>query len=623
MIDAFLAQHAGLAVAASLLMLAVLPGFLVWRILGLEFCWLAWPGLLAISLVANFQLVFYLTLCGAYRVEALALAGLLCLAASATRVAAQGFVPAPPGARASAAPGQTSAALTALLVVLALASLAILAMRMAAGFTGVFEAWDAVVSWNRWAADWHRGIFPRNTYGYPQLIPAAWASTYQWLGSARIEFAAKALMALFPLAVATLFIDLYARTRWPAALAALAVWPMALLRVFPEIVDSGYVDVPAAFFILLCAHLLFLAGAGRLARAHAWPLAALCAAGAVLTKQAGWLAFALLLAALAAGWRRRDGAWRRDALRALAAFALLAGPALAYQYHGMWSGRDPGNFTYVTSTIYAGEPVAARLARAALTDAPRMAGALLPGPAGIALVAVLMLAALRLPAGRRCWLGVVLPCSLVWAMYFSYDLRNFMPAVPFVCLGLGLGLQSLAQALRLHREAPLTAHSAHPAASPAAAPRWAPAALLALLAASLLSPLTRADLLRSSEARRLASGDAPMNAALLEYGRSQGFAGKILTTHAPVARIPGLQEHFFFLPERPSLSAELVMAMKQNRPICHIIGLMPRGEEIRYLVLHAGVLAEAVDRALAGGELRLLHATAQLRFLEIRCPGQT
>ncbi|MCC6466904.1 MAG: hypothetical protein IT563_01170 [Alphaproteobacteria bacterium] len=620
MIDAFLAQHALLAAVAGALMVAVLPGFLAWLGTGLPFGWMAWPAVLALSLVANFQVTFYLTLGGINRVESQAVLAALLLACCAALLTSRRRGAEYGAAAASAAAplrrGATAPFLVAALAFLAGISAAALLQRLALGHTGVFEAWDAVVSWNRWAADWRRGISPRNTYGYPQLVPAAWATTYLWLGTDRIEFVAKGLMALFPLAVAALYVDLYLRTRWPAALAALAAWPVLLLRVFPEIVDSGYVDVPVAFFILLCVHLLFLARSGLAGRGRAWLLAAACAAGAVLSKQAGWLAFAVLLASLAAAYRPGDSSWRRDAARALAAFALLAGPALAHQYLGMWRGADPGNFTYVTSTIYGGETLLGRIGRALLVDTPRALEALLPAPAGVALLLALLLAALRLPAGRRCWLGLVLPYYLLWAMFFSYDLRNFMPAVPLLCLGLGLGVQSLAQALGLYREAGTSAPE-----KPAGrrAPALALAAMSAVLALSLLPQSTREDLLRRSEAERLRSGDAEMNAALLEHARRAGFAGRIFTTHAPLARIPGLQEHFFFLPDRPSLSSELVMAMKQNRPICHIIGLVPRGGEIRYLVLHAGVLPGVIEQGLAEGTLVLLHASPQLRFMALQC----
>ena len=614
-------EHALFAAVAGSLMVAVLPGFLAWLVTGLPFSWTTWPTVLALSLIANFEITFFLTLGGINRVEfQAAIAALLICCTTLLAFRRRGNLldavarPDAPHLRC----GTATPLLVAALALLAGISIAALLQQLALGYKGMFEAWDAVVSWNRWAADWWQGIFPRNTYGYPQLVPSAWATTYIWLGTDRIEFVAKGLMVLFPLAIAVLYVDLYLRTRWLAALVALAAWPVLLLRVFPEIIDSGYVDVPVAFFILLCVHVLFLAHAGLVDRGRAWLLAATCAAGAVLTKQAGWLAFAVLLASLSAAYQPGDSSWRRDATRALAAFVLLAGPALAYQYLGLWRGVDQSNFTYVTSTIYGGETVLGRIERALLVETQRVFRALLPVPTGVtmAILLALVFAALRLPAGRRCWFGLVLPYYLLWAAFFSYDLRNLMPAVPLLCLGLGLGAQSLAQAVGLYREAGAPAPEKPTGRR---APALALATMTALLALSLLPQTTRDDLLLRSEADRLRLGDAEMNAALLDHAQRIGFEGKIFTTYAPLARIPGLQQHFFFQPNKPSPSLEQVMAIKQNLPICQIIGIIPQGSDIRYLLLHLGVLPGVIEQALSEGTLILLHASPQLRFMEIQC----
>jgi len=40
------------------------------------------------------------------------------------------------------------------------------------GSSHIFSAFDAVVSLNRWAVDWHNNQFPTNTHEYPQLLPS-------------------------------------------------------------------------------------------------------------------------------------------------------------------------------------------------------------------------------------------------------------------------------------------------------------------------------------------------------------------------------------------------------------------------------------------------------------------
>ena len=61
----------------------------------------------------------------------------------------------------------------------------------------VFNTWDAVLSWNRWAVDWASNHMPVRTEDYPQLIPANWALIYKIIGTSSIQFFSKAIMPLF------------------------------------------------------------------------------------------------------------------------------------------------------------------------------------------------------------------------------------------------------------------------------------------------------------------------------------------------------------------------------------------------------------------------------------------
>ena len=56
----------------------------------------------------------------------------------------------------------------------------------------VFSAWDAVVSWNRWATEWATGRIPTDSRFYPQLIPVNWSITYILQGDTLSSFSPKA-----------------------------------------------------------------------------------------------------------------------------------------------------------------------------------------------------------------------------------------------------------------------------------------------------------------------------------------------------------------------------------------------------------------------------------------------
>ena len=76
----------------------------------------------------------------------------------------------------------------------------------------IFQQWDAVVSWNRWAQDWAGNHLPRTTAEYPQLLPCNMSLSYVFLQDASIWFFAKGFMFLFCLLLLLGMFDLYRRT---------------------------------------------------------------------------------------------------------------------------------------------------------------------------------------------------------------------------------------------------------------------------------------------------------------------------------------------------------------------------------------------------------------------------
>ena len=620
----FFSHYVLFAGFASLLMIAVLPGLALVKAGFQPGGWLLLPIVLGVSLTANFQLAFYLTLLGAYRIEALAVVFLVIVGwiALPNRGAVMSTHPTPP----SQGFRSQSVMLRLLSNLIVLAAIAPLLVRLASEIPGVFSAWDAVVSWNRWAQDWHQGNLPRNTYGYPQLVPSAWATTYVWLGTARIESWAKGLMALFPLAAIAIFADMHIRLRSSAALFAIVAWAIALMSAFPDVIDSGYVDVPVSFFILLTAYVLFLVQKNCLSASHGFTLAAIAAAGAVLTKQSGWLAAVMLFWAVVNTYREPGGANRRHAKTAFVIFLCLVGPWFAYKYFQIWNNTDPSNFAYVTTNIYAGESLLDRFKRAVTVNTPNMFGAVVPigwGAPILLILAISALAALQKTLGRVCWLAVALPYYLIWALFFSYDIRNLMPAIPFAALGLGVGIEAIGEKIFLRfssnarkgKSAVLQGWRSGIDASVAIL------VLLVLLSITLLVATTRDDLILINNALRLNSGDAALNTFLLDYRRNVGFKGKIISTYAPVAMIDGLKEYLSADPEHPSPSVAVIDALKKGAPVCQLIALMPHHAELRYLLLHRPLYFEMIDRGIADGSLRLIHETPAIRFIEILCPS--
>lgn len=165
----------------------------------------------------------------------------------------------------------------------------------------VFNTWDAVVSWNRWAVDWASNHFPYSTQDYPQLIPANWALIYQFIGTTEIQFFSKAIMPLFPLLIFLMLLGLGFETRNPAFFLAIELTRLIIKKFSAEFIAAGYVDFSLTFFVLLSFIMLFLAYKSENLddRLRYLFLSFIFVSGAVVTKQPGFFAlFGIILITL-------------------------------------------------------------------------------------------------------------------------------------------------------------------------------------------------------------------------------------------------------------------------------------------------------------------------------------
>ncbi|MGO9110005.1 MAG: hypothetical protein ACLP9L_12295 [Thermoguttaceae bacterium] len=326
----------------------------------------------------------------------------------------------------------------------------------------IFQQWDAVVSWNRWAVDWSANRLPYATSIYPQLLPTNLSLSYVFMQSSEVWIFAKAFQFLFCLMLLLAMLDL-ARIEGafgyvPGLLITYGLL-VALLRF--RMLSSGYVDVPLAFFALLPVYVLMLARntSEPLQRAKYLFAGALLAAGVALTKQTG-LYVAAVYPLLA--WRfvlRGDGPDRqRRHLRSLARMCLIMGLLIApwylYKVFDFQAGCDKNNTAQLLSDFHQGRDVLQRLFHAGNMIVAAIT------PTGAVLLLLAVSASLRDPLQR--WLvGIfVVPLGLIWAMGFSYDLRNLAVIVPWIGAAAGNGLmQIVSWAAVAYRSPPKLAHS--------------------------------------------------------------------------------------------------------------------------------------------------------------------
>jgi hypothetical protein len=153
----------------------------------------------------------------------------------------------------------------------------------------VFSAWDAVVSWNRWAVVWFTGEIPMDSHLYPQLIPLNWSIPYVLMGDTAIQFFAKGIMPLFALFLLAAFFNLVVETARYYFFISTVVMGILLRDFLNAGITNGYVDLAVAFFTFLAVYMLIRARAAveLEQRDRLLLIGALFSAGAAVTKQTG------------------------------------------------------------------------------------------------------------------------------------------------------------------------------------------------------------------------------------------------------------------------------------------------------------------------------------------------
>ncbi|HVY72526.1 MAG TPA: hypothetical protein VG984_00515 [Candidatus Paceibacterota bacterium] len=456
----------------ALLQAVLLPGLIVVRLLRIELpLSLRLAAILALSLMANYTTIFLLAWFGLYTAPAVLwsmvaeCAALLFLYRDVARTAltvsleqAQDAVIGSYEQRCAPVRawledtrrGTPEGFLLRLTLVLGAATVAYLSYLLISNVGTLFNLWDPIISWNRWALEWSANGLPRDTWEYPQLIPAAWSLAYVLAGSGG-EYFAKAIMPLFPLLTVLVMLGGGIRMRSPSYLLGgpMFVLLMRVLSGSAIMATEGYVDMAVTFFSFCAiATLLFIRPSTPDRQAAQFLLlGALFAIGAAMTKQAG-LYIVVLYPILSALIPLREHAplraqWLRQFLiYALAALALL-GPFYIYKEVAIHTQGDISVLPSIHNQIYGSGKSMFEVAGAGLWY-------LVTKTYGLAaLYAVLCLFAWRDRRVRALALLVIVPYTLFWSFVLSYDSRNISLVVPLVALVAAVGVERLIERRRV------------------------------------------------------------------------------------------------------------------------------------------------------------------------------
>jgi hypothetical protein len=446
-----------------------------------------------------------------------------------------------------------------------------IAIKIFAANPGIFNSWDDVVSWNRWAADWYAGHMPVRTYHYPQLVPANWSMMYHFVGTADIQFFAKAIMGIFPVAILLMFYDLFKKLKSDFFLSACAWSGFVLFNILGRYIGNGYMDIPSAFFCFSIFYVLLLTVGGFLPVFGGLVLGSVLLAASLLVKQPGlYMLIPFAAACIFILSKAGRGAVNRKTLTIAMAgsYLLLVGPWFLYKEVQIRNNTDVSEVIYVTKDIYGGKGRRQRLHDAsvkfrdavtqnalidALPDQEKPAATLLL----FAVLIALSLLSLATSFGRFVLFFVGVPYYLIWAIYFSYDLRNSSLLVPY--LGISLGVGSFVAINWL-------------AARPRRSGQWAGLAIIALviLVCSIKFPENRL----SAIERRMAIEqlmDSGMNRLLYQHYDTATSKRKALCAYPMMVYLPGLKQYaepFSFNDETLDSLKTLLAGKRANYQFC-------------------------------------------------------
>ena len=120
----------------------------------------------------------------------------------------------------------------------------------------IFRNWDAVLSWNRWAAEWASGKFPDSTRGYPQLIPLNWAISYLLCG-AQLEYIPHLTCHYLEFLTLLGIFELGCSRKQPGLFAAVIICAF-FFRNLTICRDGSEADLYLIFYAFSAIYLLFL-----------------------------------------------------------------------------------------------------------------------------------------------------------------------------------------------------------------------------------------------------------------------------------------------------------------------------------------------------------------------------
>jgi hypothetical protein len=543
----------------SIFQLVFLPGFLVARVAKIKGATRTMILSLGLSPIVNYLLVFFLTALGIYH-------RWLVLLVFGLEIIALLYLIGPIGPTERLAAKKTNVITPASLAIfmIALSSVIYYALVYGGTIKDIFTDWDAVVSWDRWAMDWYDNGFPERTWHYPQLIPANWSLTYQFIGDARVKFFAKYYMALTEVFVLlAIFVTGISKRRVGYFSATIIV---AWLQWALGSRGNGYVDSAVSFLALLSVLWILLSRdvEGDEQEKYFY-FGAILAAGTAVTKQSGiWMAMAYPLLFLANRPLRDPALVRGFRLlpKLLLIYAVIIATWYGFKEIQILVGRDSSEIAAVTEQIHEGRSYLERIAFASaqlqeqLTLSSRIGlinwSFSIPGILVLLAILGLLIVSCRERIFRWLLGLVIAPFTLLWMLFFSYDTRNLNMVVPLIGLMAGAGLGILIELMPTGRflqnvrfgKCWGTALERSRFFFASTGTIFFLPVIAAIVLVWLQQKFSDEYLIYKAVAKQRQIGGTKLNEELYRYSSANNITGLILTDYQYLGSLPELSQHY-------------------------------------------------------------------------------
>jgi hypothetical protein len=204
---------------------------------------------------------------------------------------------------------------------------------------------------------------------------------------------------------------------------------------------------------------------------------------------------------------------------------------------------------------------------------------------------------------KKSWavtLFMVIPYSLMWGFFFSYDTRNLAFVLPFIAFSAAFGLSFLKRLFKGWSKIPRRKIP------------FVPVIIAVLLALTLLNftLLKKEKLIIQQTRLKMKIGNARLNELLYQYHEKKGIKGKIITDYRYLQYLPGLRQ--FYRRYNTRITIEFLDFLESEK-----------GKDIHYFLMPKIFKSEKAvyqrfQKKLTNNEYRMIFKLGTYWFVQVK-----